>query len=239
MTAESLRELDELKSAWQALDRKLEREHALNLARFKYERMRSVRGALLPLAIGQIAQAIGSALLAAAFVSFWVAYHATPHLLAMGLLGQAWAISMVLFAGRDLHTISQIEYGAPVLAIQKRIAELRARRVRAAPFFAVSACLMWLPATLVIFRMLFADVWAQNPEVMRLLATEAWLQNPERVTWFVATVLAPLVPLLAFLRWSRKPSRAQLAKKVNDSFAGRSVLRVEAILGELAEFERE
>lgn len=239
MTAESLRELDELKAAWQALDRKLTREHALNLARFKHERMRSVRGALLPLAIGQIAQAIGGALLSAAFVSFWVAYRAAPHLLLVGLLGQAWALSMVLFAARDLHAISQIDYGAPVLAIQKRIAELRARRVRVARFYAVSACVMWVPATLVIFRLFFADVWAQDPKVMRLLGTEAWLHEPALAIWFVASALVPLLLLLAFLRWSREPSRAQLAKRVDDNFAGRSVVRVEALLAELAEFERE
>ena len=215
-------ELDELKAAWRALDRRLEREHALNFARFKDERLARVRGALRPLAIGQAAQALGGALLIAWFAPFWVEHRALPHLLLMGLLGHAWALALILLAGRDLHAISQIDYAAPVLAIQKGIAELRARRIRVAPFHAITGCFIWIPMVLVLFRKLGADVWALKPEV---------------VYWFIASGFVCLVPLLAFMRWSRSPKRARLAKTLDDDAAGRSMNRAQAMLEEVARFE--
>ncbi|HEY8120676.1 MAG TPA: hypothetical protein VII78_05115 [Myxococcota bacterium] len=236
MTSESLAELDELKAAWRALERRLDREQVLNRARFARERLSGVRGALRPLVAGQIAQAIFGVVLVGWYAAFWVAQLATPHLLAVGVLGHVWSISMIAFAVRELFAISRLDYAAPVLAIQKQIAELRARRVRVATYFAITSCFMWIPPTLVFLRSFGVDLWAEQPDVV---AWFVWAERPGVVAWLVASSLAALVPLLVFLRWSRNPARARLAKRVDDTLVGRSVLRAESMLAELAEFERE
>src|SRR5690606_24683864 len=49
-------ELDELKSAWQALDRKLERENSLRLDDLRDRKLGKVHDSLRPLFRGQVAQ---------------------------------------------------------------------------------------------------------------------------------------------------------------------------------------
>ncbi|MEY2559892.1 MAG: hypothetical protein QOG51_307, partial [Verrucomicrobiota bacterium] len=48
--------LDDLKTAWQALDRKLERQHRLALHQFKETKLANLRGGFRPLVTGQTIQ---------------------------------------------------------------------------------------------------------------------------------------------------------------------------------------
>jgi len=224
MSSESLSELDELKLAWRALERCLDRQHALSFARFKHERLTRVRGALRPLAIGQGIQALCGALVIAWSAPFWVEHRAELHLLAAGLFGHAYGIGLIALAARDLIAISAIDYAAPVLAIQKQLAELRARRVRWAPIHGIVGCFSWIPFLLMIFERLGADVWARKPSV---------------VGWFFASGFVCLVALLAFIAWSRRPQRATLARKLDDGAAGVSLNRAQAMVDEIARFEQD
>ncbi len=230
-------ELDQLKAAWQALDRRLEREHALNFARFKHDRMRSVRGALRPLVAGQVVQALLGALTIVWSAMFWVEHRAAPQLLALGVLGQLWGAALTAIAVSELIAVSQLDYASPVLAIQKRIAELRARRIRLAPFFVVTGCVMWVPVTLVVFHQIGGA--ERGGDVPGLVAWFVWAEQPEVLLWLLANLI--LVPALALLglRWLRDPQRAWLAKRVDDELTGRSVVRAESMLAEIAEFERD
>jgi len=236
MSSESLGNLDEMKKAWQALDRRLEREHALNFARFKLDRMRSVRGAMRPLLAAQLAQAFLGALTFVWSAMFWVEHRATPHLVALGALCQLWALALTALSVAELVALSRIDYAAPVLAIQKRIAELRARRIRLAPFFVVTGCIMWLPVMLIVFHQIGgAERWADSPEIVDWFV---WAEQPGVLVWLLANLV--LVPALALLlRWLRDPQRARLAKRVDDELVGRSVRRAESMLAEIAEFESE
>jgi len=235
-STESSRGVDELKLAWQVLERRLERQHALELATFRRTRLRDVRSALRPTAIAQAVQAALGALLIVWFAMFWFEQRETPPLFWMGVLGQLWSIGLVALAVRDLVTLSQLDYAAPVVAIQKRIAELRARRVRVTPFYVVTGCFMWIPVAIVFFRGFGPELWADEEQ---LIAWFAWAERPQVLLWLLANLV--LVPALALaaLRWLRDPKRARIAKRVDDELSGRSVVRAEAILSEIAEFERE
>ena len=236
MTAHDAAELDELRRAWRALQRRLERQHALELAAFRRGRLRDVRSALRPTALGQLVQAGLGALLVVWFAAFWAEQRHVPQLFWMGVLGQLWSVGLVAFAVRDLVTLSRVDYTAPVVEIQKHIAELRARRVRVAPFYLVTGCFMWIPVAIVFFRGFGAELW---PEERALAAWFAWAEQPEALAWLLANAL--LVPLLATaaLRWARSARRPRLARRIDEELAGRSVLRAEAMLAEIAEFERE
>jgi serine/threonine-protein kinase len=187
MAGEENLERDELKLAWRMLEARLEREHAPNLGRFRHERLPRVRNALWPIAAAQAIQLLLGALMFVWFALFWTEHRALPHLLALGAIGQLWSAALVGLAVAQLVGVARVDYSAPVLAIQKHIAALRAQRVRTAPFLMVSGCLMWLPVTLVVFD----------------------------------------------------PRRGRLARRVDDELAGRSLVRAEAILAEVAAFERE
>jgi hypothetical protein len=221
MTASTL---DDLKTAWQALDRKLERQHALVLHQFKETKLAKVRGGFRPLVIGQIIQTIIGLMFALLGGSFWFDHIGKPHLVIYGLLLHAYGIMMIVFALRDMVFIHEIDYGAPVVAIQKQIARVRAWRQRAGVWFAVAGCFIWVPLILMIFYGLGADVWMKSRDV---------------VYWFLLSSSICLALTYGLIWWSRRPGRERLAKYLRDSSAGKTVTRAEEMLAEIERFERD
>jgi hypothetical protein len=218
-------ELDEMKGAWLALDRRMERQETLNLHVFRENRLDRLRATLRPLWIGQIIQIIAGVLLALLFAPFWVEHRDTPHLLMTGLSLHAYALMFILFAARDLYMIQRVDYSVPVLEIQRRLTELRAWRVRVAPVLGAVGCLIWVPFLLWLFEVAFdVDVYALHPEVVYV---------------FIASGLAFLGVMLLVIRWMRNPRRAPLAKILEDSVAGRGIAKAQRFVDEIATFARE
>ena len=216
--------LDDLKTAWQALDRKLECQHALALHQFKDTKLANLRGGFRPLVTGQTIQAIIGLMLAVFAGSFWFDHIGTRHLMIYGLLLHAFALMMMVFAIRDLFLIHAIDYDTPVLAIQKQLAALRAWRLRAGIWFAVAGCLVWVPGLLILFYLMGADLWVHKPEV---------------VYWNIASSFVCLGLSYGLLWWSRRPGQERLAKYLQDSSAGKSVTRAGEMLAEVERFERD
>lgn len=238
MSANDVLEADELKRAWRALEQRLERTHRLELASHRRSRVLDVRRSLRPLVAGQLAQAALGTLMIVWFALFWVGHRDDLALLSLGAIGQAWAGVITALALRELIDVSRLDYAAPVLALQKQLALLRARRLRAAPFLIVSGCAMWLPVTLVVFAQLDGSArW--SADAPRLVAWFEWALRPQALVWLLANVV--LVPIVAgvALRWARDVRRPSLARRVDEELAGRSLTRAEALLAEVAEFERE
>ena len=217
-------ELDDLKSTWQTLNRNLERQHALALHQFREKKLHRFQSGFRPLVIGQIIQIICGGLLAVIGGSFWVDHLGVAHLMVYGLSVHLYGIMLIVFAARDLFLIKRFDYAAPVLVLQKQIADLRAWHQRAGLWFGITGCFIWIPLMLMIFHGLGADVWQRNPEV---------------VGWFFVSGVICLGVLGAIVAWSRRPGREKFAKSLEDSSAGRSVKRAETLLEEIERFERE
>ena len=218
-------ELDEMKSAWLALDRRLERQEALQLRTFRESRLDRLHATLRPLLVGQVVQIIVGVLLTFVFAPFWVEHRDTPHLLLIGLSLHAYALMFIVFAARDLYMIQRVDYAAPVLQIQHRLTELRAWRVRVAPVFGAVGCLIWVPFLLWLFEVAFGvDVYAVNPLVVYV---------------FIASGLGCFGLMVVLLRWLRNPRRERLAKALEDSAAGRSIAKAQRFVDEVAAFARE
>ena len=215
-------ELDELKQSWQALDRRLAQQHAFNLQLQRESRLDKMRHGLRPLWVGQIVQIVAGALLSLVAGNFWFEYRQYPHLLFCGLLVHLYGVLMIVFAARNLHLIKQIDYAAPVLDIQRRLAELRAWKTRIeAPVFLVTGCFVWIPALLMLFAGLGADVWRLHPEVVR---------------WLCASGVASLLLMWLAIRLIRRVWGARVLER---EAAGYSVRRAEAVLEEVRRFEHD
>lgn len=220
----STAELDDLKSAWQSLHKKLERQHALTFHQIKETKRARLRSGLRPLATGQIIQIISGALLAVCGGSFWVDHLGVGHLMIYGIAVHLYGIMLIVFAARDLLIIKQFDYAAPVLELQKQIARLHNWHLRAGLWFGVTGCFIWIPILLMIFHGLGADVWQRNPRV---------------VGWFLASALFSLGVLYAIVAGARRPGREKFAKILAENCVGRSVKRARAVLDEIERFERE
>jgi hypothetical protein len=213
-------ELDEMKSAWQVLDRRLEQQYALNLQLFKDGKLDKMRRGLQPLVWGQILQlAIGVVFVALA-VAFWTSRLHVTHLLVCGLLVHAYGLLLIVFAARVLYFIQRIDHAAPVLVIQRQLADLRAWRVRVeAPINALLGCFVWIPVTWMNLAWYGIDPW-----------------SPKFMLWAVASSLVGLAGVVLVV-WLMR--RMGMQRKIEDNAAGRSVQKAEAMLDEIARFEHE
>lgn len=217
-------ELDDLKSAWQSLSRNLERQNALTLHQLRENKLARFRSGFRPLVIGQIIQIICGALLAVTGGSFWVDHLGVAHLMVYGISLHLYGILLIVFAARDLFLIKQFDYAAPVLVLQKQIADLRDWHLRAGFWFGVTGCFIWIPLILMIFHGLGVDLWQRNPGV---------------VGWFFVSGLISLGVFYAIVAFSRRPGKEVFAKNLADNSAGRSVRRAQTLLDEIAQFEQE
>lgn len=216
-------ELEDLKAAWLILNRNLERRHTLALHQFKESKRARFRSGLRPLAIGQAMQLIGGANLAGLSAWFWANHPENIQGTVLGLLLHAYGVMLAAFAIRDLILIHQIDYGAPVVAMQKQIASLRAWHLRAGLWLAVAGCVVWLPLILLI------------PHFMGL---RIWEAGPQTVLWLMLNGVVCLGLAGAAVYLFRR-GQGRLAKSLRASAIGRSVCRAEAALEDIARFEQE
>ena len=217
-------ELDDLKSAWQTLSRNLERQNALTLHQFRESKLTRFRSGFRWLVVGQVVQIICGVLLTIISARFWINHIGVAQAMIYGISLHAYGVMLIVFAARDLSLIQRLDYAAPVLELQKQIAKLRKWHVRTALWFGITGCFIWIPLILAIFYALGADVWLRNPEV---------------IGCFVLSSLVPAALLIGIVLWSRRPGKAKLAKNLEDNSVGRSVNRAQALLDEIAQFERE
>jgi hypothetical protein len=219
-------ELDELKQAWNTLDRRLQQGEALGARVLRESRLDRMQRGLRPLVVGQSAQLAAGVGLMLLFAPYWVEHRDTLHLALCGLFLHAYGLLFVLFAARNLYLIGRIDYSAPVLQIQRRIADLRAWRVRVeSPMFILLGCFCWIPFVLV--------------ELHQLAGIDLWLSAPQLVGWLIASGVVSALAFCGLWYWTRRPKRAAWARRWDDAAAGGSVGRAQAALDELARFERE
>lgn len=217
-------ELDDFKAAWQALDRRLSEQNALSFTLLKERKVTQAKAQLRPLVIGQWVQLLAGIVMSLLFGSFWVDHLDKPHLLLCGLALHAYGILFIVLAGRELYAIHQLDFAAPVVEIQKQLANLRTWRIRVAPLFAITGSVIWIPLLLVIFAWLGADVWTNDPNV---------------VYWFFTSAAVSLALVFCLIFWLRHPSRRRLADVLDEGTVGQSIQRAQRTLAELEQFTRD
>ena len=215
-------ELDELKLAWQTLDRRLQEQTALNLQLLTETRIDKVRSRLRPLWFGQVIQLIVGVLLTVMFANFWIVNTGSPALLASGLVMHAWSVALIISAVMELLLITRIDYAGPVLTIQKSLAQLRLWRTRVSPWLGLPFWLLWMPLMAIVFKQQFGAP---------MHASVYYIGIPIGIVGMLATVW--------FHRWAHRPERRHIGEAIDAGSAGRSVTRAQQYLDEIARFGEE
>ncbi|MDE2272407.1 MAG: hypothetical protein KGJ94_10560 [Xanthomonadaceae bacterium] len=212
-------ELDEMKRTWAAMELRLDGMESLLRSESRERRTGRARAALRPLFWGQSLQlAVGNLLVACGAV-LWATHLHQSGVLACGLVANAYGLLLTIFSARNLYLIHHIDYAAPVLDIQRRMAELCAFRVRVeTPINAVAGCFIWIPV-----------LWAN----LALYGLDLW--SPGLIHWALASGAVGLIALAAVV-WVMR--RLGYGHKVDEASAGRSIVRAQAALDEVARFER-
>lgn len=219
-------ELDDLKAEWQALNAQMARQTALNLRVFRQGQMEKARHGLRPLAWGQALQMVAGALLILPSALLWSRHLHTLHLLVAGLVMHAYGLALILFGARMQFLISRVDYGAPVLDIQKDLARLRRFYVVGGLWLGLPWWLLWMLLAMVVLGLFGVDIYAG------LLA-----HAPSVIYSNLAIGFAGLLASASFIRWAAK--RPGLGQRLEHSAAGRSLNRARALVDEIAAFEQE
>lgn len=215
-------ELDDFKDAWKTINQRLDAQAAIGLRLFQESRFDALRRGLRPLVWGQAVQIVIGVLIAAWGAGFWTAHRDVPHLLIAGLLVHATGVSMIMFGALMEALIARIDYSAPVLTVQRQLAQLRKVYVRGGLAIGLPWWLLWIPFLIVLFGYAGADLYEHAPSV---------------IYSSIAVGIAGLLGTWWFVRWAGM--RPRLADRLERGAAGGSLNRAQGIIEEIARFERE
>jgi hypothetical protein len=220
---ETAMELDDLKTAWQALDRHLQQQSTLNRHVFRERKLEKVSKGLRWFYWGKIIQILfGDALIYFGILST-MRYVAVPHLLFCSVFMLVYGIVIVVLGGVTLGKISRIDYAAPVLEIQKRVSALHR-------FYIIAnwcAGLPWWFLWIAIFVL----------EVKANLGADLFLMAPSFIWISGALGIVGLGANVWFYRRSRDTRDVRAGNASSFTAAPRSLRDAKNALDEIARFE--
>lgn len=224
-------ELDEMKLAWQELDRRIERNEALQAGlrrELSIDRARSALRRWLWLPVTELAISVLAAWLSGGFLAangsrlLVAPAGALPALVLLILAVTGSAISV-----RQIVSVATIDYAAPVLAIQRQLVKVRCLRIRLTQV----NLLLWLP------------LW---PVFMAFLVQYGYgygIYTQFRMHWLAANMIFGLALALLLVwiarRYGEALARWRLLRKLSDEIAGRQLVVASMRMEELTRFDRE
>jgi hypothetical protein len=218
-------ELEDLRQAWEAHGRKLDDSSRLN--NFVLPQAISAKAET---ATRRLSRLLWIELLvnlaAAVWLGSFLADNVTVARYAIPAAGLDVLVIALLMAGvRQLVAVSRVDYGQPVLVIQRRMESLRAERVRATMVTLVIAPLAWIPLLIVMLKGLFGvDAYSTFSSI-----------------WLIANVvfgfLVVAVAIWASRRYAGRVTSAPALRWLMDNLAGHNLQTATAVLRSLAQFE--
>ncbi|HST35385.1 MAG TPA: hypothetical protein VLK25_01980 [Allosphingosinicella sp.] len=219
-------ELDDLKQAFARLDRRLEEQNAVNVAQVRRDARNRLQDSIRPLGRAQTWQIVAGAATAFIGVAVW---HGTRDTMGgpfvSGVILHLYGIAMIIFGAVTKALIGAIDWAGPVLGIQRRLARVRKAQVLAGIVIGLSWCVLWIPAMIALFQLLFGiDIVAPSPST--------WL-------WLSAGGVALMGAVGLFQYWARATGRTAIAAAFDSAFTGEHLGRAQAELDAIQRFERD
>lgn len=212
-------ELEDFKHAWQSIDRRLEQQHAMSVQLFRDARLDKMHRGLRPLVWGQAFQIVCGVLGLLVLAPIWVTHWRNGAVLVSGLVVHAYCIGLIIIGAMVESQIARLDYGAPVVSLQRQLTHLRRTyAVRGALFLGLPWWFLSAPLLVVLSR----------GEIMRSAPSAIWSQLAVGAVGLAATAW--------FYRWAQQPERAGLARRIDESTTGGSLRRAQAALDEIDRF---
>ncbi len=145
-----------------------------------------------------------------------------------GLTLDVWTIAMGAVTLMERARLTRVDFSAPVLEIQKRLAALRAERARMFQWaFLTGQLLWWIPFVIVVFW----GLWGVN-----LYTVSAFM--PTFIAWNIAFGLA-VIPLGVWGAHVLGPKLAnsKMGRSMVDAVTGRDLAEARVLAERLARFE--
>ena len=220
-------ELDEMKRAWAHMDLRQDGMEALLRQGFRDRRMDKARGAMRWSLLGQAVEIACWVAFVVFVASFWVAHRQVTHLLLVGLLLHAYGIAGIWSSATQWFLLSRIYlFDAPVLVLQRRLAQLRRFRMVSTLALGLPWWFLWLLVPLVVLTW-----WSGVDQFAR---APGWI-------WACMAVGVAGTGFSLWLarRLAGRAMRSPWLQRVVDDMSGRTLARVSRQLDEIARFERD
>jgi hypothetical protein len=211
---ETIMDLDALKLAWQALDRRLERHFALDFQAFKATRLDRLHAGLRPMQIGLCLRILFGATLIAVSAPTWFEYWHYPVIVACAMAVQIYGIVTCAISARALWLVHAIDYAAPVLHIQQELVCLRVFHLRTSFWLGnawwvlwvafLPLLVVWTTSTRMLTSRLTIDGVATGDTLLDLLG-RAW---PNLLYYLLPCMLMMAVFAWLYRRWKAKRPEA-------------------------------
>lgn len=217
-------ELDELKSTWQMLEQKLERETRISAAILRHHKYESARASLRPLFAGQMVQLFGGVLVILFAGLLWSTRPDALPVIIAGVVVHAYGIGCIIAAGWVLAAIQGIDYAGSVLEVQGKLARVRRAFVISGIVLGLTWWYLWIPFLMVLAGLGHVNLYAHAPAMV-------W------ISILIGTV--GLAGMLGLYAYSRRQSSTGLRQFVDNAVLGRGLQQAQAQLDEIRRFEEE
>ena len=217
-------ELDDFKSAWQTLDRRLQLDNTLKLHALRERKLDKTRDSLRPLFRGQVVQILFGIPFILLAALLWISQPAHVSSIIAGVLVHAYGVLTIIAAGVVLGALRDVDYAAPVLDIQKQLLRARTLYIRSGMVAGLPWWFLWIAILQTLAGLGDVDLLAKAPALV----------------WSGYGIGAiGLIGTWWFHRWARRPERAEFGRKMDDGLSGGSLRKALAQLDELQRFERD
>lgn len=220
-------ELEDLKQRWADQDRKLDAALQVNTRLLQASVLgraeTSLRGLLRLLWFELL-----TALLAAFWLGSFLASHwSEPRFLVPAAVLHLCAIALIATGVRQLVALKAVDYGEPILVIQRRLESLRIERIRAVLATFLFAPLLWTLLMIVALKgLLGLDVYAAFG-----------------APYLIANLLFGLllIPLAVWIskRYESRMKRSPFVQSLMCDLAGKSLASAAAFVRSISEFEKD
>lgn len=210
-------DLEELKREWAQTKLRVER---LELASVGRQSRGVLRATQVRIWVAQLVWV----LLVISSAAFWSSHLDVPHLVIAGMSLHVYGVVAIVLGGIQLRAIAAIDYGEPVVELQRRLAKLIRLRARCSLVLGLPWWVLWLPCMIVGLTALtgvdfYDPLWAALSIAIGILGLG--------VTIVIARFIAARTP----------PDRG--LNRMIDELAGRSLVRAAREVDAVARFADE
>jgi len=217
-------ELDDLKQTWQRMEQELASQRRITARLLAQSTSSDIESSLKPLLNWQVFQIIAGIVLAGLAAQLWIPRMDQTLLLVSGVIVHIYGIALIINGIRVVLRLKEIDYGAPITTLQKRIARLERSYVVSGWILGLPWWLLWIPMSLLVMALAGMDLSG--------IATQTWL--PVNILFGVVG----MVLTTAGYHWARRSSRPGLSERLDRMVSGASIDNAKRLLADIDQFER-
>ncbi|MDQ6924708.1 MAG: hypothetical protein M3154_00540 [Candidatus Eremiobacteraeota bacterium] len=220
-------EFEDFKQLWNEYDRKLGASLHLNTLLLQQANLGATKSSMRTVVRGLVLELIVNMIAVLLIGSFAAVHVAEAHFLIPSLVLGVYAILLVAESIRQMVAIHGIDYEETVVAIAKKLEQLRIKRISTVKWTLLTAPLLWMPLLIVCLRGFFG-VDAYDALGAGYLAANLALGMS-------------VIPLGLWVsrRYADRFERSSLARSLMDDVTGRSLLTALDSLRTILRFENE